>query len=139
MRFGGAQLVAARKLIQISVNRPSRAAKMTDQHQLNRTGPPTNPRARRVHFPLFLQRAVHGHNSQRSRSFGSWAHERRPLLRSGYNLGGRGRVFDTFEREDETRITCTPMRTLVAFLVLFGLIGVCVAAVFLGVGSKKPY
>jgi hypothetical protein len=121
----------------ISVNSPSRTLhrpKMAN-HGPNHTDAPAKSRARRVHFPLLLKRSTPPDalpSSRRSLSFGSSDHERTPLLQLGDDL--EGGVFDAREQE----VTCTPKCTFITVLVILGTIGCCVAAVFLGVGSKMP-
>jgi hypothetical protein len=102
--------------------------------ELGATATPAKSQTRRVHFASFLQRRVPTHPSGRSASFGNWVNERTPLLRPENYL--RRRIVDTFEDDDDTRATCTPMDTFVTLLILLGILGICVAAVFLGVGSK---
>lgn len=97
-----------------------------------------------VHFVSFLKTSVPPDTpSTTTRSINNedpYSSERAPLLGSDDDpelAGIDSDPDDDDENASSTRITCTPRGVLVTILVLLAITGVCIAAVFLRVGSKK--
>lgn len=66
-------------------------------------------------------------------------HERTPLLRdddTDLEEGDISSDSDPFS-DSTTRLSCTPKGTFVTILVILAITGICVSAVYLGVGSER--